>query len=137
MNRNGWLVLSLLLVSSVLSSCKKKTSANPTPIVPLAKEVKYEITGNFSGKLIVVYTAANASTENIEVNSLPWEKSFTADAGTKAVAATASATVSNLGIPGQTAVLKIYVNGNVVASGAGTVNSTGYISLNPNAYVFP
>jgi hypothetical protein len=137
MKKNTNYLLSLLLISMALFSCKKKSSANPVPVVPIAKNVKYEITGNYSGKLAIAYTAANASTETSDVNSLPWEKSFTADASTLGIGASASSSVSNPGLPGQTAVLKIYVNGIEVRSGAGTVNSNGYISLNPAAYVFP
>jgi hypothetical protein len=137
MKKKAVYLLSALLISIALFSCKKKTSADPVPVLPIAKNVKYEITGNYSGKLVIAYTAANASTETSDVNSLPWEKSFTADPSTLGVGASASSSVSSPGLPSQTAVLKIYVNGVEVRSGAGTVNSTGYISLNPAAYVFP
>jgi hypothetical protein len=137
MNKKTAYLLSLLLTSIALFSCKKKASSDPIPVVPIAKNVRYEITGNYSGKLAIAYTAANASTETSDVNSLPWEKSFIADPSTLGVGASASSSVSSLGLPGQTAVLKIYVNGVEVRSGAGTVNSSGYISLNPAAYVFP
>jgi hypothetical protein len=134
--KNQWLAIAAISLLSFFSACKRKDTASPIPS-PIAKNVKYEITGNYSGKLAIAYTAANASTETFDVNSLPWEKSFTADPSTLGVGASASSSVSSPGLPGQTAVLKIFVNGVEVRSGAGTVNSNGYISLNPAAYIFP
>ena len=75
--------------------------------------------------------------ETIEVSSLPWTLSFTADPGTPAAGFGASAVVQKPGVKGQTATGKIYINGSVVKTSNSTANDDGHIMpLNPGTHTF-
>ncbi len=119
---------TLLVAATLFTACKKEENS------PVSRDVKYEITGNFSGDLSIAYTAANGSFETITVNKLPWTLAFTANASTTSLSASA---IGTSGKGGQTAVFKIYVGGKEVESGAGTATNIGSISLTPKTYLFP
>ena len=52
-------------------------SGTKIPEENIGKDITYAIDGNFSGNIVVVYTVADGSRENIEVAELPWEYTFT------------------------------------------------------------
>lgn len=117
----------LLVIASVLFfSCKKdnKGTANNS------RMVKYEITGNFSGKLTIVYSDnVNGNTELTDI-SLPWSKEITYPNNIVGIGIGAShVSNSTLGIAGQTATMKIYSGGTVVKSSTATANSVGGILI--------
>jgi hypothetical protein len=95
--------------------------------------IKYEITGNFSGEILIVYTSASGGSSNATITSLPWSVEITVEDDVLGVAATAG---GNSGTAGQTATLKIYAGGKVVESGSDTADSDGIISLSPGAHTF-
>lgn len=98
-----------------------------------SREVKYEITGNFSGSFIVVATTNNDDYEVIEVTKLPWKNEFTAKSSIKLLVATAT---GSKGKTGETATLKMYVGGKEVRTGGGTATSFGALSMTNNVYMF-
>lgn len=129
-------IMVLLVAAFTLTSCKKDKSSDPTP-APAGRAVKYEITGNYGGAFTVVYADKDGSYETIEVTSLPWSLSFTADAGTPAAGYGVGAVSGKPGVKGQTAEAKIYINGKVEKTSNGTANDDGYIiTMNPGTYSF-
>jgi hypothetical protein len=122
------IIVLLLLINSFFISCSKDSTS---PVS--SRAVRYEITGNFTGTLTVVYTAANGSVENVDVNTLPWKKELTANNSLQSLSAIATGSGGKIG---QTATLKIII-GNVEAkTGAGTANNIGFINLAPAPYLF-
>jgi hypothetical protein len=132
--KNQLLTVATISLLSFFSACKKKDPIVQTPATIIERVVKYEITGNYSGNFTISFTSANGSFETTEALALPWTKSFTASEGTTVMSASAA---GNSGSVGQTAILKIFVNGAEVKAGSGTALSSGYISLNPGSYIFP
>jgi hypothetical protein len=123
---------SLVLLSAlfIFSSCKKEnnnTGGN-------SRVVKYEITGNFSGKLTVIYN--DNVNGNTVVNNvvLPYLKGITYPANITGIGIAAQASIP--GAAGQTATMKIYSGGNVVKTVSATAGSLGELVLPTVAYTF-
>lgn len=114
---------------AVLSGC---SDDDPSP----AKErkVTYEITGNFSGKLLIVYTDPTGGNTTLADVALPWSLEVTYPASVPGVGIGSQASVT--GGAGQTAKLKIIVNGKEVKSGSATAGTLGELVLPTLAYTF-
>lgn len=125
-------ILASIALGFVLQSCSKD-SIDSSPNSSGSRAIKYEITGSYSGEMIVVAATNNDDFEVIEVKKLPWKLEFTAKESIKTVVATAQG--STPGIVGQTATLKTYVGGTEVSSGTGTALSSGFISLTNKVYI--
>jgi len=121
------LVLLLLTAVVALSSCSKSKD-DPTPDT---KVVKYEITGNYSGRLLVVYTDKNGSSANEIVSALPWSKELTVQSSTISVGFGGQTAAPNYGANGQTVTAKLYVKNEVKQSGTAVADANGAIVL-PN-----
>jgi len=125
-------VLALTLVFTTIS-CSSDNDDN-TETVTASRDVKYEITGNFTGELDVTYMEKSGAPLIEDVPALPWVKEFTADPGSDG----ALVHTSGLGgVAGQTVTAKVYVGGKVVSELTGTANSDGIIVVHPNSYIFP
>lgn len=126
--------LPLLTLTLLTTGCKKDDdkSDDPTPAASAGREVKYEVTGNYTGTFTIVYSNASGGFETLEDVRLPWSKTVTLDAGNNTAAFNAGATMRTPGVPGQTATARIYTNGTERGNSTGTANSDGYIvSLSP------
>ncbi|MDW8851478.1 MmpS family transport accessory protein [Flavobacterium sp. MMLR14_040] len=114
-------------------SCSSDDDNNSEPVTA-SRDVKYEITGNFTGKLDATYMEKSGAPLIEDVTSLPWTKEFTANADSNGALVHSS---GYGGVAGQTVTAKIYVGGKVVSELTGTANSDGIIVVHPNTYVFP
>ncbi|MDQ6529008.1 MmpS family transport accessory protein [Flavobacterium sp. LHD-85] len=99
-----------------------------------SRDVKYEITGNYTGTLSTTYFEKGGNALNEDITKLPWTKEFTADA--KSIGASLSASGYG-GTPGQTLTGKIYIGGKLENELTATANSDGIIVLPLTPYVFP
>lgn len=127
-------ILASIALVFVLQSCSKENDVDASPNSSgSSRAIKYEITGNYTGELLVVATTNNDDFEVIEVKKLPWKLEFTAKESIKTVIAQAQGSVP--GVAGQTATLKTYVGGTEVSSGTGTALSSGFISLTNKLYI--
>lgn len=121
-------LFGFILCTLVLSGCKKKDEATPEPApstpVATTKNVTYEITGNYTGNLLVVYSDNLSGPTTLTVTALPWRKDVNYPSATQAVGLGTNGSLTKLGVPGQTVSLKIYVSGTAVktASAAADVN---------------
>ncbi|WP_456313584.1 MmpS family transport accessory protein [Pseudomonas shirazensis] len=128
--RTAALVLTLAFTAVSCSSDNDNDSGSQSA----SRDVKYEITGNFTGELDVTYMEKSGAPLIEDVPSLPWTKEFTANADSDG----ALVHTSGLGgVPGQTVTAKIYVGGKVVSELTATANSDGIIVVHPKTYVFP
>lgn len=131
MNRKNVLttVIGLFFLVSFVSCFKDPPSSGPA-----GRIVKYEITGNFTGKLTVVIND-NVS-GNVVVNdvTLPWSRDITYPGTVTGIGIGAQS--STTGTPGQTATMKIYSSGVVVKSASGTAASLGELSIPTLAHIF-
>jgi hypothetical protein len=89
-----------------------------------SREIKYEITGDFSGEKIDVTYTTNGGGTNTEVFDLPWAMTFTADSDTH------GAGFSVMGMdatPGEKITLKVYKGDSVLKSLEATADSDGSV----------
>lgn len=121
-------VLSIFATFTMLSCSKDEVSSGGS-----SREIKYEITGNYSGKLIVAAATNNGLAEAFEVDKLPWTTSFTAKSSVNTLVMVATGG-SGLGKKGETVTLKIYVGGKEVDASTGTALSDGIISVSTTPY---
>ncbi|KAF2080239.1 hypothetical protein JI750_07005 [Flavobacterium sp. GN10] len=98
-----------------------------------SRDVKYEITGNYTGTLSTTYFEKGGNALNEDITKLPWTKEFTADA--KSIGASLSASGYG-GTPGQTLTGKIYVGGKLQNELTATATNDGIIVLPLTPYVF-
>lgn len=123
------LLFFTIVLFFTLSKC---SNDNPSPTQE--RKVKYEITGNFSGKFLIVYTDISGSNKTLTDVPVPWSQEITYSASTLTIGIGAQASVT--GSPGQTATLKIFVDGKEVKSSTATTGSLGEIILQTIAYSF-
>lgn len=130
-------LLSSLYVAAcfviLLSSCKKSKEENN----PQNREVRYEITGNYTGKLNIIYTDEAGNSQTVTNVSLPWNKSFTAGNAVQTVTLTASTTsTGTVGLSGQNATAKLYIGSVVKQNVTQTADATGRIQFGIITYIF-
>ena len=124
--KNLFLLITFCLLS-VFYSCSKDDAESPT-----SRNVKYEITGNFTGDFIVVYTNASGATENVNIQSLPWTKEITLQNNVKGVGFSANGLTS----PGKTSTSNLYVGGSLKQTANQTSSADGVIIFGTLSYVF-
>ncbi|MBX2946892.1 MAG: hypothetical protein KF725_13740 [Cyclobacteriaceae bacterium] len=96
--------------------------------------MRYEITGNFSGTLTVVYTSLTGGSRVENNVPMGWSMEMEYPASTSSIGIGAQA--STLGSPGQTAVIKIVVDGKEVKSSSATAGSLGEMIIPTISYSF-
>lgn len=114
------------LVSSSLTSCSKKNDNPPSG----STVVKYELTGNYTGRIFVAFTDQNGGTAN-ETVSLPWSKELTVQNSIIAVGFGGQTSAPNYGAGGQTITAKLYIGNQLKQSGTSTADVNGAVTL-PN-----
>lgn len=119
----------LLLFTTSLLSCKDKDKDNKP-----SRDVKYEITGNFTGRLLILFNDNINGNTMVSNAAVPWSKDVTYTANVVAVSIGGHATT--VGAPGQTVSLKIYAGGQLVRSGSATAGALGELSLPALTYSF-
>ncbi|OXA91691.1 MmpS family transport accessory protein [Flavobacterium hercynium] len=98
-----------------------------------SRDVKYEITGNYKGKLGATYMESGNAGQNVDVTTLPWTKEFKASGDTTGAGITVS---GNGGAENETITVKIYVGGKVVKETTAKATSDGIIIAIPGTYIF-
>ncbi|MBX2957251.1 MAG: hypothetical protein KF846_13895 [Cyclobacteriaceae bacterium] len=126
------IVLTYMLIA--LASTFSRCSSGDEPTANKPRKVRYEITGNFSGTFTVVYTALTGGSR-VE-NNVPIGWSMEMDYPASTLSISIGAQASTLGSPGQTAVIRIYVNEKQVKSSQGIAGSLGEIVIPTIAYSF-
>ena len=122
----------VLTLAFTAVSCSSDNDENNS--APASREVKYEITGNFTGTASVTYSEKGGNVLNEDLTTLPWTKEFTAEA--KSMGASLSASGYG-GVAGQTLTGKIYIGGKLENELTAKANGEGIIVLPLTPYVFP
>ena len=98
-----------------------------------SRQIKYEITGNFTGDIRAVYTTASGGTTNAEITTLPWQLEFTAQNDVNSAVFAAAGTG---GVAGQEVEVTIYQGGQEKGSVEAVVGSDGSFSASAPAVTF-
>ena len=125
------LLLSAVIISVLfmLTACKKDKDDGGGQS---NRKIKFEITGNYTGKLTVAYTTSNGGTESATINSLPWTKEITYNSTVGGIGIGGGTDVPGLGIAGQTVTVKIFPGGRAVVSGTPAITQANGIVNLPN-----
>ena len=117
----------LFLSAAFLTACKDKDNKP-------SREVKYEITGNFTGRLLILFNDNVNGNTVVNDAAVPWSKNVTYPANVAAIGIGGNAAI--VGAPGQTVSVKIYAGGQLVRSGSATAGTLGELSLPALTYSF-
>ena len=128
---NLWVTLLAVTALLVTANCKKDSTPTGS-----SRVVKFELTGNYSGKLDLAYTAADGSTVSATA-ALPWTKEITYEKTVYGLGLGGNSAISATGVAGQTVTVKIYSAGNVVKNSTSTTGTNGIVNLPTFAYLFP
>lgn len=124
------LIIALLTVITILSSCKKDKDNKPNTS---SRTLRYEVTGNFTGSVIASYTTAAGSTANDPI-TLPWNKEITYNSN---VTAAIILVTGNGGVAGQKVTVVIKRGGSQVGTPTEAVaESSGSFSKPAPVVVF-
>lgn len=138
MKRNIYFILLFASVALAITGCKKNSSGDTSTPPGISKRVvKYEITGNYTGELIVVYNDNVNGTTSLISKSLPWSKSLTYANNVLVIGIGGDGFDSKPGVPGQTVTLRIYSGGEVVKSSTNVAGSNGIVISDALTYQFP
>ncbi len=114
------LFLFLAVAAVSLTSCSSDDD-NP---VSSSREIKYEITGDYSGAGITINYVENGGGSSTTATSLPWSRTYTADQDTFGGSFSAGA---GDGTPGETVTLKIYQGDTLLEAVDATAGPDGMI----------
>lgn len=123
---------AFLAIAFTFVSCKK----DDTPDEPRknSRSVKYEITGNYTGKLNIVTNSNIGTMDSYNDISVPWTKELTYPDNVIFVGIGGNS--STVGIAGQTVTLKVYSGGNLIYTKIVTAGTNGLIGLPTYAFTF-
>lgn len=128
--KTAFLAAGLLLMMA-FSSCKKDDDK-----VGSLEVVKFELTGNYTGRMFVVITDNTGSNEAIDVPSIPWQKEKTYRTNISSFGIGASTDGVDASQAGKIITLNIYVGGKLVKTSTKTCDVNGVTSLPPLAHNF-
>ncbi len=119
----------IILIMITFSSCKESD-----PVPNKEKKVKYEITGNFTGKFLIIYTDITGGNKTLLNVSVPWSQEVTYAESVAAIGIGGQASVA--GSVGQTVLVKIFVDGVEEKSSPASAGSLGELVLPSITYSF-
>ncbi len=123
--------LFITMAIFMLGGCNKSKDEEPNAD---NRKIKYEVTGNFTGKLVIIYSDNLSGNTVVNNVTLPWTKEVTYAGNVTAIGIGGSS--STVGVPGQTATIKIYAGGVVKVNQSNSTGTLGELSLPTVAYGF-
>lgn len=130
----GLIILIILGIAS--TSCKKDNSGNNTTPSTNIRKVKYEITGPYSNKLLLVFTEISGGLESI-TTTLPWTKEITYNASVAGIGIGGNSEIPTSVLDaGKVITIKIYSGGKLVKTNTAVADAKGIINLPTIPYIF-
>lgn len=125
--------LFTILIIAIIFSCSNDDNNIPNQI----KSAKFEITGNYSGHIFIVYSDNISGNTSATITSLPWSKTIDYPNSVVGIGISGNAVTTNPGVAGQTVSLKIYNGTTVVSQSNKTTDANGLFNFNTLTYIFP
>lgn len=135
-NSNHMQIVSLQITKALLiiAILLFAVSCGKDDVKPVkSRDIKFEVTGNFSGTMDATFITANGGATNESISSLPWTKSITYQSS---VSGTTITIGGGGGVSGQTLKVKVFAGGSVVSETSGVANSSGVVVVAPPTYIF-
>lgn len=123
-----------LTIATAFVSCSKKKDAPDDP-KKSSRLVKYEITGNYTGKLNILTTTNTAAMVSYNDISVPWTKEITYPDNVMGVGIGGNSSAT-AGVVGQTITLKVFSGDNLIYTKSATADANGILGLPTYAFVF-
>ncbi|GCC50460.1 hypothetical protein SanaruYs_06750 [Chryseotalea sanaruensis] len=128
--KNHKLIVRLvhLLILLVLFACSEDDAK-----AGKSRDIKFEISGTFTGTLDATYITASGGGTNESITSLPWTKNI------KYLSTTVSTSITvggDGGVAGQTLFIKVFAGGTLVSETSGISNSSGILVVASPSYIF-
>lgn len=121
--KNPLIYLFAVVMSAVsLTSC---SSDDDKGSVSQSREVKYELTGSTTATDITAVIISNGGSTNVDVESVPWNYTFTANSSTSALGFGITGSTAT---PGDKLILHVYQGSTELESLEVTANSDGIIT---------
>lgn len=121
-----------ILIIVFITSCSDDNIPSPEPI----KSAKFEITGNYSGHIFIIYNDNVSGNTTLTVTSLPWSKTIDYASNVVGIGISGNAVISNPGVAGQTVSLKIYNGTSVVRQSNKIADANGLFNFDALTYTF-
>ena len=102
-----------------------------------SRNVKFELTGNYTGNITVAYTLANGGTQAFSDIRLPWAKEIVYENSVGGLGFSGNGEISLSNVQGQTVTINIYSDNKVVKTGSASVDSNQVLILPTLSFVFP
>lgn len=126
-------VIAILMIT-LTTSCGNDDNYTPTP-TPI-KSAKFEITGNYSGPIFIVYNDNVTGNTSLTITSLPWSKTIDYPNTVTGIGISGNAITSNSSFAGQTASLKIFRGTTVVGESNKIADVNGLFNFDTLTYIF-
>lgn len=129
------IVKSLFIIftgSLLFISCKKNNDNDSKN----ERKVKYELSGSFTGKLLVVTSTNSGALQQFNAVAVPWVKEISYDKNVMAAGASLQTENENKGVPGQTLTLKIFLNGKLKDTRQAAADANGVVNMALSFYTF-
>jgi hypothetical protein len=134
MKKNLLIPVLLLFLSGIyLSSCSD--GSDPTP--NKSRNIKFEMIGSYTGKIIVAHTLANGGTQAFSDITLPWTKEVVYESSVLGLGFSGSGEVSLSNVPGQSVTINIYSDNKIVKTGSASVDSNQVLLFPSLTFLFP
>ncbi len=118
-------MMVILWLSISVISCNSKKD-DPTPGPSKSRTIKYEVSGNYSGRLECALLTENGGATYESISALPWSKEITYASSVGSVTFTV---VGLNGIAGQNLTIKVYRGGTLLSTTPTTANADGRLTL--------
>lgn len=124
-----FIILTSVAFFMVISACNKE-EPTPTPVAN-KREVRYEVSGNFSGQLSFIYSNTTFGYNTVVYSSFPQTVNITYPDNVPGCTAGGTSVGLTSGISGQTLTLKIFSGGTLAHTIEAIANASGVIEF-PN-----
>lgn len=121
-------VIFVIIVSLLGVSCNEN---DPSPAK--SRDIKFEVTGNFTGALSTTYVTATGGGTNESIPALPWSKTITYAATVPSTGLSVGATG---GVAGQTIRVKVFAGGTLISDTPGVADASGMLVVVSPTYIF-
>ena len=122
-------VISIVIYFSGLGVSCSEDDSSPAK----SRDIKFEVTGNFTGTLSATYINAIGGGAHESIPSLPWNKTLTYASTVPSTALSVGATG---GVAGQTVRVKIFAGGTLISDTPEVADASGMLVIASPTYIF-
>jgi hypothetical protein len=123
----------LKVIFVIIASCLGVSCNEDDPSPAKSRDIKFEVTGNFTGALSATYVNATGGGANESIPALPWNKTITY---ASTVPSTGLSIGGTGGVAGQTVTVKVFAGGALVSDTPEVADASGMIVIASPTYLF-